>query len=126
MPRQRRKNAHVNLPQSNSEVAIALSPWLDRLQKAREPEAVVEVTRAYLASWSPQRLAAMPKLPEAIGTDEISATALMLIQRMHADLEGNPDLLEMAEFFAAASRRLAETIALATRGAAALERRPFF
>ena len=107
-------------------VAEVLAPWTNRLQSAREPEAIATVAREYLAGWTPERLASMPRLPVISSPEDISSTAVMLMQRMYADLEGNPDLVELAEFYAAASRRLSEVIALANRGPAALERRPFF
>ena len=114
-------------PHSPADTARILAPWRERLQSAREPEAVAQVVREYLSEWTPQRLAGMPRLALPIEKpDDISSTAVMLVQRQYADLEGNPDLHELAEFFAAASRRLAEVLDLAIRGSSALERRPFF
>lgn len=113
--------------QKPPQVSQVLAPWFDRLESSRSADAALEVVRQYLASWTPQRLASMPRIPSAIDRpDELSEVAVMLVQRQYADLEGNPDLHEMAEFFAAASRRVAEVLDLTARGPNSLERRSLF
>ena len=87
------------------------SPWFDLLAAATTPEEVLNVARDYLATWTPEEIASLPRAcrpPRRIKfPEEIVDYAFVLVK---AHLEAGPDsgaVTRMATFFAEASWRVA-------------------
>lgn len=104
-------------------LAMHLAPWLERLGQCHTADDVSEVVRMYLRDCSAGQLRHVARLvpAEIRRADDLSAVAMTLMRRVYEGAAPEAGLQEMAEFFAAASRRAAEVLAPPRE----LLRRPF-
>ena len=84
--------------------------WLDLLAAATTPGEVVRVTRDYLATWTPEEIASLPRSCRPPGQikfpEEIVDYAFGLV-KAHCDGDDHHGVMRMATFFAEASWRVA-------------------
>ena len=89
--------------------------WIESVKHAATPEELIQLSRRYIASWDGDSLANLPddcKPATFASYEDVSVYAVTLVRRQFA-LEGTPEaapVRRMAEFFAAASMRLAEIL----------------
>lgn len=97
----------------------AIGSWEWRLEEACTPEAVVEVTRDFLALWSPEEIARLPeecRPAKLVDANDVTEYAFILVRRSCADDRmSDRELLRMATFFTRASLRLSQIQASADR-----------
>ena len=87
------------------------SPWFDLLAGATTPEEVLNVARDYLATWTPEEIAALPRAcrpPRRIKFPEEIVDYAFILVKAHLDVgEDSGAVTRMATFFAEASWRVA-------------------
>ena len=91
--------------------------WFDMLAAAVTPEEVVDVARDFLATWTPEEIAALPRAcrpPRSLKfPEEIVDYAFALVKaHLDAGSEGS-GVTRMATFFAEASWRVAAAMSTA-------------
>lgn len=91
--------------------------WIESIRSTGKVGELLELSRRYVATWEPARIAALP--PECrpgplLTSDELSSYALTLVRREFARDTGvdHACLGDMGNFFAAAAVRLAEILAI--------------
>jgi hypothetical protein len=92
------------------EIAPNRSGWFDQLAETTTPEDVARVARDFLATWTPQEIAQLPrscrpgslKFPE-----EVVDYAFTLVRANVDEQSENAAITRMATFFAEASWRVA-------------------
>ena len=88
--------------------------WQNTITSAKTANEVVAAAKAFLSSWTPAQIAALPEgcRPGEMGTpDDVTGYAFTLVQKGCAGDHQPPVLNTMASFFAAASIRLSEIVA---------------
>ena len=104
--------------------------WFDLLAAATTPAEVVRVARDYLATWTPDEIAALPRSCQPPGhlkfPEEIVDYAFGLVKTHCDGVDDHPGVMRMATFFAEASWRVAAAMsaveAAEARNDAAFER----
>ena len=97
--------------------------WADLLAAATTPGQVIAVVRDFMATWTPQELAALPadcQPPNKFGLPEdIVLYTLMLVDHEMKERERDAGVLRMSAFFSEATRRVTQLMgALPQRSAA--------
>lgn len=91
--------------------------WFDLLAAATTPAEVVRVARDYLATWTPQEIAALPRPCRPPGQlkfpEEIVDYAFSLVKAHREGDDDHQGVLRMATFFAEASWRVAAAMSAA-------------
>ena len=85
--------------------------WQKAIASATRKSDVADVARAFVSSWSPEQIAALPagcRPGEMNQAEDVADYAFMLVSKQCAVENAPPALNAMASFFAAASMRLSE------------------
>ena len=94
--------------------------WHGRLLDAASPGEVVELTRTFVASLTPEEMAALPRdcrPGKIVDAEDVHAFAYALVRRSCAsDRMGDGALMRLASFFTDAARQLSRLAAYAPQG----------
>ena len=94
--------------------------WHGRLLDAASSAEVVELTRTFVASLTPQEMAALPRdcrPGKIVDAEDVHAFAYALVRRSCAsDRMGDGALMRLASFFTDAARQLSRLAAYAPQG----------
>ena len=86
--------------------------WADLLAAATTPGQVIRIVRDFMATWTPQELAALPQdcqPPERFGLPEdIVLYTFMLVDHETKVLERDAGVARMSAFFSEATRRVTQ------------------
>jgi hypothetical protein len=93
--------------------------WAELLATALTPEEVLDITRDFLATWTPYELAALPahcRPPEVFRSpEEIVLYAFTLVQHHCGPGATDEGVFRMAKFFSDAAQRVALVMSSAPR-----------
>ncbi len=91
-----------------------LAAWQDKLAKALDVGAVLQVADEFLSEWTSAEFERLPfgyLPPPMTHADEISGYALMLLQLRYKCLAEGREMEAMSDFFSAAASRLSDIFA---------------
>jgi hypothetical protein len=95
--------------------------WFDLLASASTPAEVVNVARDYLATWTPEEIARLPRAcrpPRSLKFPEEIVDYAFALVKAHLDADSDSNgVTRMATFFAEASWRVAAAMGNAEVGA---------
>jgi hypothetical protein len=91
--------------------ALSSIGWQGRLDEATTPEEVVSTARDFVASWTPQEIASLPRpcRPwKIVDADDVAAYAIQLAQEGTAETDAAAPVDKMCAFFSSASLRVSQ------------------
>ena len=104
------------------DIAPRPAAWFDLLAAATTPDEVVHIARDYLATWTPEEIAALPRAcrpPRIIKFPEEIVDYAFALVKAHLDAGADANgVTRMATFFAEASWRVAAAMSAAETAAA--------